>query len=666
MENKPKYEELEKKVQILEKKLKEKERIEQRERTLRLVSPNIHYLISPGGVVDGKILEINHSVDILGYKPEELIGKPLSMIIHPEEIEKISRAFVLPPLIGMNIEEQGKEHPKLGDERRAGKRRTLDLETMLVAKDGKNIPVMINATGLYEKDNRKGKFLGTYGIITDISKLKQLTEELMKKEVFNYALFEHNPIETIVVDNEGRIVSFNKAKRESGRRLPNIGDFMYKDYAAQHSINMYDELMRCIESRKSKTFTDVSYRNEILSIAIVPFSEGAIITLIDNTEQRRLEEQLRIKQGMKAIETLAEGFSHDFNNLLATIQGGLDLIGEHKNLSDNQKIYVQEGKGACKKASALTSKLIDLTSKRGYRKIDIDLGKTVNEFLDSLESKDKTIKKINEIEEGKYFVKADSRFEQLLNDLGENSIWAIEQKDSKEEDYIRIKAEDYTVKEKDATGLSEGEYIHLFFEDTGIGMKEDVRKRAFEYLFTTKKRSSQKGQGLGLTNVYNAVTKHYKGHINIETSEGKGATFHIYLPKAKIEKTEEITEIKKGDETILSIEDDKNTAMVVADMLKSQGYKVIQAYDGKEGLNVYSQKKDSIDIVLLDIGMPQMSGNDVLEELLKINPDIKVVISSGYSEEKIKEGVLSRAKEYMHKPYDIKTLAQTVRKVLDL
>jgi len=678
MADKPSYEELEERIKKLEKGISEKEKIEQalrnseqRERTLRRVTPNIHYLISPEGVVDGKILEINHSVDILGYTPEELIGKPLSAIIHPEEIEKISRAFVLPPLIGMNIEKQGRKQPKLGDERRKGKRRTLDLETILVAKDGRIVPVIINATGLYEGDNAESKFLGTYGIITDISELKQMTEELMKKEVFNYALFEFNPIETIVVDNEGRIVSYNKAKRESGRRLPNIGDVMYKDYAAKHKIDMYDELMKCIDSGQSKTFADVNYTDEILSIAIVPFPEGAIITLIDNTEERRLEEQLRIRQGIDAIGALAEGFAHDYNNLLAAINGGFQLISiESERLSDVQKRHVDDGLAACKKAVALTSQIsnISKSEKDFYRKKDVELYETASKVFDLLgETTDRIIEKRNELEEGKYFVRADSGLQQILTNLGTNAVWAIEQRGAKEGDYVRIRAEEYKVKGKDTTGLPDGDYVHIFFEDNGIGMTEEVRKRAFEYLFTTKKRSSQKGQGLGLTTVYNTVTKHYEGHISIETEEGKGTTYHIYLPKAKEKKREkDMTEIIKGNETILSIDDDENCAKVVDALLTSLGYKVIKASDGKEGLDSYFANKDSIDLVLLDLTMPKMSGADVLQEILIINPEAKVVISSGHRQKENDQGILSKAKAYMNKPYDRNELSHTIRKVLDL
>jgi len=198
-------------------------------------------------------------------------------------------------------------------------------------------------------------------------------------------------------------------------------------------------------------------------------------------------------------------------------------------------------------------------------------------------------------------------------------------------------------------------------------MSEEVKRQAFDPLFTTKGRSTQKGQGLGLAMVYNIITRNHNGFIDIETTEGKGTTFHIYLPKAEAEISTESTEIISvagGNETILIVEDEESVIRMTEKVLERYGYSVLTAADGQEGLDVYKAKRDSIDLVLLDLTMPIMSGKMFLERILDIDQDVKVIISSGQGEEEMQKYTM--AKGYISKPYNIRNLAQTVRMVLDL
>ena len=246
---------------------------------------------------------------------------------------------------------------------------------------------------------------------------------------------------------------------------------------------------------------------------------------------------------------------------------------------------------------------------------------------------------------------------------------AIEEKGVKRRDTIRIRAKRYSIKNKDNTGLRKGEYVHILFEDSGTGMSDEVKRQAFDPLFTTKEKGIQKGQGLGLAMVYNIVTRNNEGHISIESRKGKGTTFHIILPKAEpVEKAEPKKVLKPagGNETVLVIDDEEIIRELAANVLEDCGYNVLTAGDGRQGLDRYTTNKDSIDVILLDLAMPEMSGEMVFEEMLKINPDIKVIISSGYSEEDALKGILSRAKAYISKPYKAKQLIDAVRAVLDM
>ena len=198
-------------------------------------------------------------------------------------------------------------------------------------------------------------------------------------------------------------------------------------------------------------------------------------------------------------------------------------------------------------------------------------------------------------------------------------------------------------------------------------MPDEVKRKAFDPLFTTKDKGGKRGQGLGLAMVFNIVTKRHGGHVYIEGEEGKGAAFHIYLPKGQSEEKSGVDEqVLGGDETVLIIEDEEQVSELAKTLLEGYGYKVLAASDGEEGLEIYKRNKETIDIVLLDLTMPKMSGQMVFERIRSINPDVKIIICSGKSDEDIRDGILSNAKGFLKKPYRVNDLGKIVREVLDV
>ncbi len=166
--------------------------------------------------------------------------------------------------------------------------------------------------------------------------------------------------------------------------------------------------------------------------------------------------------------------------------------------------------------------------------------------------------------------------------------------------------------------------------------------------------------------VFNIVSRRHGGYIDIASDKGKGTAFHIYLPKGQAEEEVKTFEVVKGGEkTVLIIEDEEHVRGLAKSLLKSYGYKALTAADGERGLDTYKKSKGSIDLVLLDLTMPTMSGKMVFERIRSINPDVKVIICSGQSDEDIREGILSKAKGFLKKPYRVNDLAKTVREVLD-
>ncbi len=404
-----------------------------------------------------------------------------------------------------------------------------------------------------------------------------------------------------------------------------------------------------------------------------------IAQVIDITERKKAEEalkeseaQLQIRQRMDSIGTLASGIAHDFNNILVSIIGNLSLLNmDNKNLTKDQKECVNDAVQGSTRAAKLIKQFQSFSRSTVSEYSTVDINDISNEVFDILkETTDRLIDKQIEFKKGEFYINADpTELHQVLLNIVINSAQSIEERGAKKGDYIRISAEDYKSGIGDKTGLAEGNYIHILIEDNGVGMSDDVMKRSFDPLFSTKENFNKPGQGLGLAMVYTIVTGKCKGHIIIDSKKGKGATVHIYLPKAQIELKAEGKEnigIKGGTETILVVDDELLVRKFAQKLLTKIGYTVLTAGDGKEALKIYKKQKDSIDTVILDLTMPQMSGKQVFQKMLEIDPVVKVIISSGHSEDYTKEGILSQVNGNVTKPYLIENLAQTVRNVLDL
>jgi len=218
----------------------------------------------------------------------------------------------------------------------------------------------------------------------------------------------------------------------------------------------------------------------------------------------------------------------------------------------------------------------------------------------------------------------------------------------------------------DPFDLPSGPYVKLSVTDTGMGMDEETRQRIFEPFFTTKEIGQ--GTGLGLSTAYGIIKKH-NGFIDVASKEGKGATFNIFLPvsgKEMVKKKRSPGKIVKGPETVLFVDDEEMIIEIGLEILEALGYNVLCARNGKEAIKIYTSNKDNIDVVLLDLVMPGMSGKETYRELKKINPDINVVVSTGCD---IDEDTIQLIKEsstqYIQKPFNIMALSKTLREVLD-
>ena len=233
---------------------------------------------------------------------------------------------------------------------------------------------------------------------------------------------------------------------------------------------------------------------------------------------------------------------------------------------------------------------------------------------------------------------------------------------------IFLKTENVTHKDLQGKVYSPrpGKYVLLIVKDTGIGMDRKTQARIFEPFFTTKELGMR--TGLGLASVY-GIIKGHGGYIEVESEMGKGATFRVYLPavdKKVLQKVEDSDTIQKGNETILIIEDEEKVMEVGQRLLKVLGYQVMTARDGKEAVETYQELWETIDLVILDMIMPNMGGGEVFDRLKEINPGVKVLLASGYSIDGEATRILERGcSGFIQKPFDLKQLSQSIRTILD-
>ena len=395
---------------------------------------------------------------------------------------------------------------------------------------------------------------------------------------------------------------------------------------------------------------------------------------MDITDQRRLEEQLRQSQKLEAIGTLAGGIAHDFNNLLTVINGHaemsmLALESDHPSHKDIISIL-----SAGKKAKTLTSQLLAFSRKQIYAPKIIEINRVISsldKMLRRLIGEDIMIE--SNLRDGIPLIKADpGQIEQILMNLIVNARDAINEKGSvSEEKKIIIETGQTVIDEAFVakhTGSKTGLHVVLTVSDTGIGMEEEIRDKIFEPFFTTKDKGL--GTGLGMSTVY-GIVKQNNGSIYAYSEAGLGTRIKIYWPATEEKKLADETQVLTraallGQESILVVEDDDGVRNFVGTALKDLGYTVHEAINGKKALKILNQNGMKIDLIITDLIMPEMNGKELAMEVNKILPEIRVLFTSGYTEDSIvSSGSLDKGIDFLQKPYSIQTLAKKVREVLD-
>jgi two-component system, cell cycle sensor histidine kinase and response regulator CckA len=381
-------------------------------------------------------------------------------------------------------------------------------------------------------------------------------------------------------------------------------------------------------------------------------------------EREKLQDQLLQSQKMEAIGSMSSGMAHDFNNILMGIQGFVSLLlyelsadHPHRSKLESIELYIKRG-------AELTRQLLGFAQGGKY-----DVKPTnLNAFLEkSVEMFSRTRKEIwihRRFEEQLWNVEIDQgQMDQVFLNLFINASQAMAEGGNL---YLETRNVVFQENEVKPVGIHGGKYIKLSITDEGVGMEKEVLDRIFEPFFTTKPKGV--GTGLGLASAY-GIIKNHKGVIHAYSEKGKGTTFSIYLPSSdKLPQTEEEQEhhLAAGTETILIVDDEQMNIVVIREMLEMLGYNIYAAGSGQEALAIYSERGDEIDLVVMDMIMPGIGGGKTFDYLKGINPNVKVILASGYSVNGEARSIMERGcLDFIQKPFQLHELTGRIRKVLD-
>ncbi len=391
---------------------------------------------------------------------------------------------------------------------------------------------------------------------------------------------------------------------------------------------------------------------------------GLLVILRDVSERVKMERKLIQAQKLEAIGTLAGGIAHDFNNLLMGIQGNASLLLFKMDPDDpgreklkNIEKYVQSG-------ADLTKQLLAFARRGKYEVTTMDVGHLLKDSAKMFGRTRKDVSLSVNWPQELWTIEADrGQMEQVLLNLYVNAGQAMPAGGK-----LFISAENVVLERNDVKphNLLPGPFVKICVSDTGVGMNESIQEKIFDPFFTTK--GMKRGTGLGLASAY-GIVKNHNGILTVESKIGEGATFSIFLPASP--KAADTTgmvreEVVRGTETVLLVDDEDMILDIGRQLMETLGYTILLARSGREAVELYRRRHSAIDAVILDMIMPDMGGADTYDQLKHIDPDIKVLLSSGYSQDGQAQQILNRGcRGFIQKPFKIEELSCKIREVLD-
>jgi PAS domain S-box-containing protein len=509
----------------------------------------------------------------------------------------------------------------------------------------------------------------------DVTEIKKSEASLIESEEKYRSLVE-NANEGIFIFQDDEFKFANRKAKEMARKLGLIQSrkplLEYIDPADRRAdqdyylrrLNGHDPKPGAISFRLIDPGSEALWI-ELNTVNIKWKGQPATLNFVrDITQGKTLEKRLQESQRMESLGTLAGGIAHDFNNLLMGIQGNVSLIylEAEDNLSLSEKLKSIED---CVDSGArLTKQLLGFARGGKYVVKPIELNQLLQRSADMFGRTRKAITIHGHYQQDLWIVLADSsQMEQVLVNLFLNAWQAMQGKGDLYLSSANLFLDEAFVEPYE---MPPGRYVRIGVQDTGIGMDEATMRRIFEPFFTTHEPG--RGTGLGLASVF-GIVKNHNGFITVKSVPSKGSTFEVYLPAS--DKTPEVEEqahdtIQLGSETILLVDDEEYIIEVARLMLEGLGYKILKADNGQKALELFAEKIDTIDLVILDMVMPDMDGEAVFARMREVRPDIKVIFASGfYVMDQAPAFMKDSSSAFLQKPFNMKQLSTKIRMVLE-
>jgi len=618
---------------------------------------------SPDGIVlqdsAGTIIEANASFSKLCNRPlTEIIGKKFDDLLCPAS--KAQWDHDLAKLL---------------------KGEWSSIDETCIFTDGHKIPVEV---GLITMAGARGQKLVTLHV-RNISVYQTVESALLASQNQWELSFNSINDEMWILDRKGRILRANRTALQKIAPLKTdpIGADFFDVFKPRTSGGAFADLRSKIFSAprafSGAEFEKFSGKYSLFSYPIMDShdeSTGCIVIIKDITEQCRQEDLLKRAEiqrqrtrRIEALGRLAGGIAHDFNNILTTLLGYVSLVLQSDNLGKGERAYLVEIMQTVERGTALTRQLFDISAEKKSELKTINLNTVIQNMqrmLVQILGQNVTI--TTHLDQQLWNISADtSRIERIITNFATNSRDAMPSGGEFTIETGNTILDDHFC--RNHPELKPGKYVLLQVSDTGTGMPPEVLEKIFEPFFTTKK--SGKGMGLGLSSVF-GIIRQFGGEIICYSEVGKGTTFKVYLPQSTEKTVEEppspkISDLPGGSETILIVDDEIHIVSMLNQILSKIGYKVLSATNSSKAIALCREYKETIDVVLSDIIMPDMNGVELISILRETRPQLKAIFMSGYTNSMATESAgMDKNTVFLQKPFTFEELAKKIREALDL